>query len=112
MGVEIGAQTISITAACLCGLAAGLLYDLLRAVRRGASTAAGVVCDVVFCLYCTGAMFLVGMLFCDGRPGLWEPFGFLVSFGLYLFGISPSIGPFFGKCSQKCRKIFENAVKK
>ena len=64
MGVTIGAQTISIAASALCGLLAGLLYDLLRVVRRGGGRALGVICDLVFCLFCTGAMFLAGMVFC------------------------------------------------
>ena len=33
MGVSIGAQTISITASAVLGLAAGLLYDILRQIR-------------------------------------------------------------------------------
>ena len=94
MGVSISAQTISITASALGGLIAGLLYDLLRTVRRGRSRAAGVICDLVFCVFCTGAMFLIGMAF-------WEPFGFVSSFCLYLFGISPSIVPFFGTLWEK-----------
>jgi MFS family permease len=101
MGVSISAQTISITASALGGLIAGLLYDLLRTVRRGRSRAAGVICDLVFCVFCTGAMFLIGMAFCGGRPGFWEPFGFVSSFCLYLFGISPSIVPFFGTLWEK-----------
>ena len=41
------------------------------------------------------------MLFCEGRLGVWEPAGFLALFGLYLFGISPSIVPIFGICREK-----------
>ena len=90
MGVEIGAQMISIAASALCGLLAGLLYDLLRVVRSGGGRALAAVCDLLFCLFCTGTMFLTGMVFCDGRPGLWEPVSFLAVFALYLMGISPS----------------------
>ncbi|MBR0208967.1 MAG: hypothetical protein IJQ43_08725 [Oscillospiraceae bacterium] len=112
MGVAIGAQMISIAASALCALLAGLLYDLLRTVRRGGGRARGVICDLVFCLFCTGAMFLTGMVFCGGRPGFWEPFAFLAVFALYLFGVSPSITPFFGICREKCAIIFKKEKKK
>ena len=111
MGVAIGAQMISIAAASLCGLLAGLLYDLLGTVRRGAGPALGVICDLLFCLFCTGAMFTTGMAFCDGRPGLWEPFGFVAVFALYLFGVSPSITPLFGKCREKCADLLKKGKK-
>ena len=112
MRVTIGAQTISIAAAAFCGLLAGMLYDLLGAVRRGRGQALGVICDVVFCLFCTGAMFLTGMVFCGGRFGFWEPFSFLTVFGLYLFGVSPSITPFFGNCREKCAVFLKKQRKK
>ncbi len=102
MGVGIDAQMISLAAAGLCGLLAGLLYDLLRTVRHGGGRAVGVICDLFFCFFCTGAMFLTGMVFCGGRPGFWEPFCFLAVFWLYLVGVSPSVSPFFGICREKC----------
>ena len=112
MGVEIGAQMISIAASALCGLLAGLLYDLLRVVRSGGGRALAAVCDLLFCLFCTGTMFLTGMVFCDGRPGLWEPVSFLAVFALYLMGISPSITPFFGIYKEKCALLRKKEQKK
>lgn len=111
MGVSIGAQMISIAASALGGLLAGLLYDLLRTLRRGGGRALGVCCDVFFCLFCTGAMFLTGMIFCAGRPGFWEPFSFLAVFGLYLFGVSPSIKPVFGIYGEKCVQMLKKGRK-
>ena len=90
---------IAVAASALCGLISGLLYDLLRVFRRGKWS--GVLCDVFFCLFCTAAMFLTGMAFCGGRPGVWEPFAFAAVFGLYLFGVSPSITPLFGILWEK-----------
>lgn len=112
MGVAISAQMISIAASALCGLLAGLLYDLLRTLRCGGGRALGVICDLAFCLFCTGAMFVTGMAFCGGRPGFWEPFGFLAVFALYLFGVSPSITPFFGICRKKCALFLKKGQKK
>lgn len=109
MGVAVSAQMISLAASALGGLLAGLLYDLLRVLRYGAGKAAGVICDLFFCLFCTGAMFLTGMVFCGGRPGFWEPFTFLAVFGLYLFGVSPSI---WGHLCKMRRKIRKNAEKR
>ena len=111
MGVTIGAQTISVTAAVLLGLIAGLLYDLLRPLRRGAR-GRGVIADLIFSLFCMGAMFFLGMTLCGGRLGLWEPAGFLVSLSLYLFGVSPSVSPFFGICREKCADFLKKRAKK
>ncbi len=111
MGVTIGAQTISVTAAALGGLLAGLLYDLLRVIRRGAGRAAGFVCDLVFCLFCTGTLFLVGMAFCEGGLGIWECCGFLLLFALYITGVSPSVRPTFGKIREKCAFILKKQRK-
>ncbi len=110
--LSIGTQTISITAAALCGLAAGLLYDLLRQLRRAGGRTLGFLCDSFFCLYCTVSLFLVGMLFCGGRLGFWEPTAFVGIFCLYCFGISPSITPFFGICGRKGAELLKKHVKK
>lgn len=96
MGASIGEQTISLAAAALGGLLAGLLYDLLRALRRGGGRPAGVICDLFFCLFCTGELFLIGMAFCGGMLGVWEGAAFLAVFALYLFGVSPSVRPTIG----------------
>ncbi|HAJ65582.1 MAG TPA: hypothetical protein DCM61_03250 [Clostridiales bacterium] len=112
MGVSIGAQTISITAAALGGLTAGLLYDLLRQIRFSTGRAAGVLCDLFFCLVCTTELFMIGMLFCDGRLGVWEPAGFVAAFGLYLFGISPSVTPLFGIYREKMLVFLKKLAKK
>ncbi len=112
MEIPIGTQTIALTAAAVCGASSGLLYDLLRAIRRGASRSVQTACDLFFCLFCTGVMFLLGMVFCEGRPGVWEGTVFLVGFGLYLFGVSPSIAPFFGICREKCADFLKNRRKK
>lgn len=111
MGVTIGAQTISVTAAALGGLVAGLLYDLLRVIRRGGGRTAGLICDFVFCLFCTLSLFLIGMAFCGGRLGIWECCGFLVPFALYITGVSPSIVPLFGKIGEKCDRILKKERK-
>ncbi|MBR0039854.1 MAG: spore cortex biosynthesis protein YabQ [Oscillospiraceae bacterium] len=102
--MTISAQTISVTAAALGGLCAGLLYDLLRAIRRGGSPTAGLVCDLVFCLCCTFLLFVIGMAFCEGRLGIWECGAFLGLFALYITGVSPSVEPFFGNFKEKCKK--------
>ena len=51
------------------------------------------------------------MLFCEGRLGVWEPAGFLTAFGLYLFGISPSVTPVFGIYREKML-VFLKKVRK
>ena len=75
-------------ASAVLGLAAGLLYDILRQIRAVSGKLGGILCDVFFCLSCTAALFLLGMTFCGGRLGVWEGAGFLAAFALYLGGIS------------------------
>ena len=111
MGVTIGAQTISVTAAAFCGILAGLLYDLLRVIRRGGARAAGLLCDLVFCLYCTLSLFLVGMAFCEGSLGIWECCGFLAAFALYIMGVSPSVAPTIGIIREKCKEFLKKQGK-
>ena len=112
MELSIGAQTISVAAAALCALAAGLLYDLLRPLRAASGPVPAVLCDMLFCLYCTLSLFCVGMLFCGGRLSLWEPAAFLSVFGLYLFGVSPSVSPIFGIFHRKRAKNIEKRDEK
>lgn len=111
MAITVGEQTIAITAAALCGLSAGLLYDLLRPLRHAVSRFGAALCDVVFCLYCTAAMFLVAMLFCRGRAGVWEGLGFVAVFVLYIWGVSPSIAPIFGILVKKTAGFLKKAEK-
>ncbi len=112
MELSIGAQTISITASALCALAGGLLYDLLRGPRHAGGKPVSLLCDLLFCLYCTASLFLVGMFFCAGRLTLWEPAAFFGVFCLYVFGISPSVAPVFGIYRGKNTKKAEKLMKK
>ena len=96
-------------ASALCGLIAGLLYDLLRPLRYAGGKVLAVLCDLFFCLFCTSALFLIGMFFCAGRLSLWEPSAFLGVFSLYVFGISPSIAPVFGIRRKKQQKTPEKS---
>lgn len=112
MAITVSEQTIAITAAALCGLLSGLLYDLLRLIRCEGGKVTGIVCDILFCLFCSFSLFLVGMAFGGGRSGIWEGVGFLVSFGLYLAGISPSITPFFGILRKKLADLLKKVQEK
>ena len=60
----------------------------------------------------TRTLFIVGMLFCGGRLGFWEPAAFVGIFWLYCFGVSPSITPFFGICAKKSAVFLKKHAKK
>lgn len=111
VGVDVGTQAIAIAAAGFCGLLSGLLYDLLRHIRYGASAAVGTLCDVFFCLFCTAEMFTVGMYFCEQGAGLWESAAFVSAFAAYIFGISSSITPLFGNLRDNILKIYQKMRK-
>lgn len=111
VGADIGTQAIAIAAAAFCGLASGLLYDVLRHVRYGAGAAVGMLCDMFFCLCCTAEMFIIGMYFCEHGAGVWEAAAFLAAFAAYIFGISSSISPLFGNFYDNILKKFQKKDK-
>ena len=111
MGVTVGTQAISISAAALGGLLAGLLYDLLRMIRRGGGRTAGFLCDLGFCLFCTGELFLIGMAFCGGSLGIWECCAFVLVFWMYLAGVSPSVAPIIGIIRKSGEKNLKKSRK-
>ncbi len=107
MRTDTIAQMSSAAASAFFGLCSGLLYDMLRPLR-GISKAVGAACDILFCLLCTAAMFITGMAFCGGRPGLWECLLFISTFAAYLWVISPSVSPIFCKIAKNIADRLKN----
>ncbi len=92
MGVDLSAQALSLLLACALGAALGLLYDLMRPVRRhGSST----LWDALFCLCAASGAFLYAMRSPGGMLGTAEIL--LCGFGLlcYFHLLSPIFLPLF-----------------
>ena len=123
MGLEIRAEALSLLLACALGTALGLLYDLLRPIRRRAWAG---LWDLLFCLCAAAAAFLFAMRAENGALGTGEILAALAGLLLYLHLLSPlllprwnkrvtEIGVFFSntqnitkKVLDKTKKLFQN----
>ena len=105
MALSIRAQALSLLLACALGLGAGLLYDLLRPVRRRSGSA---LWDLLFCLTAAAAAFLFAMRAESGSFGTMELLAALFSLLLYFELLSPVFLPIFGFLDQKIGVICIN----
>ena len=71
MEISLGLQSLRLLLALLLGLGTGLLYDLLRPLRRAAGIAAAAGLDALFCLLTGTGIFLFAMGAGDGKLGQW-----------------------------------------
>lgn len=93
MGVPLGVQGLRLLLAAVQGLGTGLLYDLLRPLRRRAGRVAAAAADVLFALLAGIGAFLFAMGAGSGRLGQWELAAMLLGFLLYLRLLSPAVLP-------------------
>lgn len=90
MGLPIRAQALSLLLALGTGAALGLLYDLLRPIRRRGRDA---VWDVLFCAASSSLCFLLALREENGRLAGGQLLGGLLGFCLYLHLLSPLFLP-------------------
>lgn len=91
MEIELQHQGLALLLALGMGIAVGLVYDLLRPLRRRTGKAAGAALDVLFCLLSGFMVFSFAMGAGDGRLGLWELTAALLGFVGYLYTLSRPI---------------------
>ena len=113
MGVDIRAQALSLLLGCALGAGLGLLYDLLRPIRRrGGDT----LWDLLFCLTAAAAAFLFAMRAENGVLGSGEVLACFAGLALYGQLLSPrfsrmwengvqKIGVFFRKAQDIAKKV-------
>ena len=111
MGLSIRAQSLSLLWALLLGMGLGLLYDMLRPIRRRSGD---LFWDLLFCLCASAAAFLFVM-----RTGSARGIGETLFCTLGLFGyfqlLSPLLLPVFDKLDRAIRVFWiftQNAGKK
>ena len=98
MGLDIRAQALSLLLALLLGAGLGLLYDLLRPIRRrGGNT----LWDLLFCLTAACLAFLFAMRAENGELGSGELLLSLLGLVLYMQLLSPLLLPFWERRIQK-----------
>ena len=100
MELSISIQAWAIFLAHVGGWLLGLVYDMLRPLRRRAKHAWTAVLDVGFCIIAGGTAFVFAMGAGNGRLGTWELTAALAGFLLYLHTLSRFLEPILDKiCS-------------
>ena len=112
MHVDLRAQALSLLLACALGTALGMLYDLLRTVRRHGNSA---LWDALFCLCAATGAFLYAMRSPSGMLGTAEIL--LCGLGLlsYFHLLSPLFLPLFDNLDRTIGAIWiftQNSGKK
>lgn len=93
MELSIRAQALSLAFALALGAGLGLLYDILRPIRRHG---AGTFWDLLFCLGAAGSAFLFAMRAPNGVLGAGEVLFSLLGLLAYFHLLSPTLLPVFG----------------
>ena len=115
MALSIRVQALFLLLALGLGAGLGLLYDLLRPLRRRTGDA---LWDLLFCAAAAFGCFCFAMHSESGRLGSGELAAALAGFCLYAHALSPGVAPpverfwiFMGSCSKKIRhfakKLFQ-----
>jgi Spore cortex protein YabQ (Spore_YabQ). len=103
VSLSIRAQTVSLLLALALGAALGLLYDLLRPIRRrGGDT----LWDILFCLAAAAFSFLFAMRSEAGVLGTGELLLSLLGLLLYFQLMSPMLCPIMERCARKIGVIW------
>lgn len=93
MKMSIAVQTLIFLKAILMGVMLGILYDLLRALRRdlGAGVAFTALCDTVFWIGTLGAIFVFVLTAAEGEGRFYVLLGAAMGAILYFIALSPPI---------------------
>ena len=92
--------------ALLTGAATGLIYDLLRPLRRRSGRVGSAVLDVLFALCAGTAAFVFAMSAPGGRLGMWELTLILAGFIAYMYTLSSRIYPVAGSMFELLIRLF------
>ena len=98
MELSIRAQAVSLLLACGLGAGLGLLYDLLRPIRRRFGNG---FWDFLFCLCSAVLAFLFAMRSENGTLGAGEVLLALLGLLLYFQLLSPILLPYLDVCVRK-----------
>jgi len=91
MEINVLSQAKALGYALVLGFVLGLVYDLVRPVRRRSSTWGECILDVLFALFSGSAVFIYALAAPSGRLGVWELMFALCGFLLYTYLLSNRI---------------------
>ncbi len=117
MGQSIEGQALELLAFLLGGAMLGLVYDMLRPVRRAAGRGGGAL-DVLFCAAGGALFFLLAMRTGSGRMGTWSLAAAAVGFCMYMHTLSALLLPAFtavdtaaAGAARGCKKVIKKFCK-
>ena len=103
MAQSIRVQALFLLLAAGLGAGLGLLYDLLRPLRRRTNDA---LWDLLFCLAAALGCFCFAMYSGSGRLGSGELATALAGFLLYVHALSPSVAPVLERLTRRIGNIW------
>ena len=117
MGQSIEGQALELLAFLLGGAMLGLVYDMLRPIRRAAGRGGGAL-DVLFCAAGGALFFLLAMRTGSGRMGTWSLTAAAVGFCMYMQTLSALLLPAFtavdtaaAGAARGCKKVIKKFCK-
>ena len=111
MQIDNRAQALSLLTALLIGLAAGLLYDLLRPARWHGGATRALLLDMLYCLTLGAGLFVYAMSCGGGRLGLGALALAWLGFLCYIHGFSRLFLPLFVKLFHVLELLAERIKK-
>ncbi len=94
MELPLHFQAVGLFLGAAFGAGLGLVYDLIRPLRRSAG-GLGWVFDALYALCAGFGLFVLSMCMPLGRPVVWEIMAAVLGFGAYLRFLSPLLLPVF-----------------
>ena len=100
MEIRVGEQALALALALLLGLGTGLLYDMLRPLRRRGGKPLAAAADAAFAFASAFGLFVFAMQADNGRLGTWELAAALLGFLLYMHSLRLLVLPVLDKIFQ------------
>ena len=117
VGQSIEGQALELLAFLFGGALLGLMYDMLRPIRRAAGRGGGAL-DVLFCALGGALFFTLAMRTGSGRMGTWSLAAAAVGFCMYMQTLSALLLPVFAaigaaavRAWQGCKKVIKKFCK-
>lgn len=117
VGQSIEGQALELLVFLLGGALLGLMYDMLRPIRRAAGRGGGAL-DVLFCALGGALFFTLAMRTGSGRMGTWSLAAAAVGFCMYMQTLSALLLPVFAaidaaavRAWQGCKKVIKKFCK-
>ena len=117
VGQSIEGQALELLAFLLGGALLGLMYDMLRPIRRAAGRGGGAL-DVLFCALGGALFFALAMRTGSGRMGTWSLAAAAVGFCMYMQTLSAVLLPAFtavdtaaAGAARGCKKVIKKFCK-